>query len=200
MSEVHSAYRISGPALVSFSGSRTSGYMLHEILRAYDWQEAQGWEVGGYADVIGLRNDEGHRIIKALHNANYKWNSGGKREVPRTPSRLVKFPLASAKQTTADVMRFWAAQPFDLGLEPWEGNCDCCFMKGRGIRKRIIRTNPSAPIWWDAHERRLGGWFDRRDTVQALIEEVRQSPDMLDALNGLEHDVECGLVCAADAA
>lgn len=29
-------YRVAGPALISFSGGRTSGYMLHEIVRAYD--------------------------------------------------------------------------------------------------------------------------------------------------------------------
>jgi hypothetical protein len=29
-------YLIEGPALISFSGGRTSAFMLHEILRAFD--------------------------------------------------------------------------------------------------------------------------------------------------------------------
>lgn len=30
-------FRIEGPAVIAFSGGRTSGYMLHEILRAHNW-------------------------------------------------------------------------------------------------------------------------------------------------------------------
>ena len=32
---VHPAYKIEGPALISFSGGRTSGYMLHKIVEAH---------------------------------------------------------------------------------------------------------------------------------------------------------------------
>lgn len=35
---IHPAYRIEGPALISFSGGRTSGFMLHQILAAHDGQ------------------------------------------------------------------------------------------------------------------------------------------------------------------
>jgi 3'-phosphoadenosine 5'-phosphosulfate sulfotransferase (PAPS reductase)/FAD synthetase len=35
LGEPHPAFRIEGPALISFSGGRTSAFMLHEILRAH---------------------------------------------------------------------------------------------------------------------------------------------------------------------
>jgi 3'-phosphoadenosine 5'-phosphosulfate sulfotransferase (PAPS reductase)/FAD synthetase len=35
---IRAGIRIEGPALISFSGGRTSAFMLHEILRAYDGQ------------------------------------------------------------------------------------------------------------------------------------------------------------------
>lgn len=31
----HPSYKIQGPALISFSGGRTSGYMLHQIVQAH---------------------------------------------------------------------------------------------------------------------------------------------------------------------
>lgn len=270
-------YLITGPALISFSGGRTSAYMLYEILRAHDgklpedvhvafantgkereetlrfvhecstrwsvrvnwlergprgameivgynsasragepfaalirekqrlpnWKERwctehlkvrmlfafaelQGWQSGGYAEVVGLRDDEGHRILRGLDRA-------------ATNGCQMRYPLAKAKVTKSVVMAFWRGQDFDLGLEPWEGNCDFCFMKGRGIKKRLIREGKASPVWWADQEREQEGFFDRRDRIVGLIEEVRQSPDMFDETpSDDEHDAECGLLCASD--
>lgn len=271
-----SPYLIQGPALISFSGGRTSGFMLHEILKAFDgklpsdvhvvfantgkereetlrfvyecgvrwnvyiewveWRDSpEGYDVVGfnsasrngepfqalidkkrrlpnwkerwctqflkvkpmtalaasmglapctYREVVGLRYDEGHRIFKGIARSE-------------KDGRQVIWPLAKAKVTKADVMAFWAAQPFDLGLNGWEGNCDLCFLKGRGIRKHIIRNNPQAASWWDDREREQNGFFDRRDLVSELVAEVAKSPTMFDEPLE-EYDVECGLYCATD--
>lgn len=276
-------YRITGPALISFSGGRTSAFMLRQILDAHDgrlpedvvvafantgkereetlrfvyecgsrwgvpivwlewrrggkgfeevgynsasragepfaeliawkqrlpnWQErwctsflkvmpltglaAQlGWSPGAYDEVIGLRHDEGHRILKGLANAERE-------------GRSLRYPLADAGVVSADVRAFWRAQPFDLQLEPWEGNCDLCFMKGRGIKKRIIRDDPSRAAWWAAQEsehkgKQERGWFDRRDSIAGLVAEVRATPTLFDEPSpDDEHDVECGLTCGGD--
>ncbi len=275
-------YYIEGPALISFSGGRTSAYMLHEILQANDgklppgirvafantgkereetlrfvhecetrwnvrvhWIEyrdnADGFEVvgynsasrqgepfqamidkkkrlpnwkerwctdrlkvqpmtdwsislglapGQYTEVIGLRYDEGHRILKGLENAEKR-------------GRKCLYPLSKARVTKFDVMAFWREQPFDLGLEPWEGNCDLCFLKGRGLKKRIIRDDPSRALWWSNNEskhkgKQERGWFDRRDSIAGLLAEVRRQPTMFDNPDDFEYDVECGLHCAAD--
>ena len=171
-------------------------YLKVRVLTGFS--ESLGWKTGEYGEVIGLRNDEGHRIIRALNNASFKMVK--KVEVPRVPARKVLFPLAKAKITKADVMAFWSEQPFDLGLHPWEGNCDLCFLKGRGIRKAIIRDNPALAAWWDAQEsveRGNGrGWFDRRDRIAELVDEVRRSPDFFeDRAQFGEYDTECGVSC-----
>lgn len=153
-----------------------------------DFAMSLGLMPGSYTEVIGLRYDEGYRILKGLESADKR-------------GRKVLYPLSKAKVTKADVMAFWAAQPFDLRLEPWEGNCDLCFLKGRGIRKRIIRADQSRAEWWARNEtenkgKQERGWFDRRDSVAGLLDEVRRTPDIFDQFDPEEYDVECGLHCS----
>lgn len=283
-------YLIQGPALISFSGGRTSAYMLHEIVSAHngtlppdivvafantgkerpetlrfvhecasrwgvkvhwlEWRAGKpgyaevgynsasrlgepfealikqkqrlpngherwctqylkvlpmfalmraelGLEPGQYAETIGLRDDEGLRILTGMERAE-------------KDQRRVSYPLAKAKVVKVNVLTFWLGentnpkklthplpQGFDLGLEPWEGNCDLCFQKGKGIRKRIIRDDPAVSTWWDIQEREQNGWFDKRDLVSELIEQVRTSPMFFDEPDDFEYDVECGTNCPA---
>jgi hypothetical protein len=272
-------YLVTGPAMISFSGGRTSGYMLHQIVQAHggtlppdvrvafantgkereetlrfvhecgsrwgvdihwlEWRRGEGvfekvgfnsasrngepfadlitkkssmprgtmrfcseflkvrplmalatsygWVGGEYSEVIGLRYDEGHRILKGLANADrFK--------------RKCLYPLSKAKVRKADVMAFWAAQPFDLGLEPWEGNCDLCFLKGAAIRRRILRDRPHVADWWIEQEQKVGYAFTSRETVTELVDQVRRAPTLFDEPDAEEYDVECGLHCATDEA
>lgn len=146
-----------------------------------------GWEAGQYTEVIGLRDDEGHRILKGLESAD-------------KAGRKVLYPLARAKVVKSTVMDLWAKMDFDLGLQPWEGNCDFCFMKGRGIRKRLIRDGATSPNWWAEKEEQQDGWFDRRDSVVGLIQECARSPELFDDPDDYEYDVECGSHCEPDGA
>ena len=157
-----------------------------------DFAASLGLVPGEYAEVIGLRYDEGMRIMKGIANAEKR-------------GRKCMWPLSRARVTKADVMAFWRAQAFDLGLEPWEGNCDLCFLKGRGIKKAIIRQDASRAEWWAANEtahkgKQERGWFDRRDSISGLVEEVRRSPGIFDVIDDEEYDAECGLTCSGEAA
>jgi 3'-phosphoadenosine 5'-phosphosulfate sulfotransferase (PAPS reductase)/FAD synthetase len=293
MMEVHPAYHIKGPALISFSGGRTSAYMLHEILRAHNgklpddvvvcfantgkereetlrfvhecgsrwgvsihWLEfvpggfeevcynsasrdgapfeklinkkgylpnavtrfctselkvrpmkafalSLGW--GHWSNVIGLRYDEGHRIIKQ-HIANDQ----------RKERWTTAMPMASAKHTKrGHVLPFWLGgnidpralieplpQGFDLGLRDYEGNCDLCMLKSRGALKRLMRDHPGMSEWWQARERTIGtkasasgAKFTTEYSYADLEREVRTQPFMTGLLDDEEYDVECGLTC-----
>lgn len=294
-------YFITGPALISFSGGRTSAFMLHEILRAHggklpedvvvafentgkereetlrfvhdcsvrwnvrvrwlEWRDTEaGYEEVGFNsaaragepfdaliakrgfvpnqgarfcsvtlktrtarnfavnglgwhhwdNIIGLRYDEGHRVLNALAR-----NDTGKDRFKAV------MPMSRAKHTKADVLRFWLGentdprnlthplpQGFDLGLADYEGNCDLCFLKSRGKLKRIIRDNPGAAEWWIAKERETlvtaraanGAEWREGESYADLEREVLTQPYMPGLLddNDEEYDAECGLHCAAE--
>lgn len=253
MSAIRNPYLIEGPALISFSGGRTSAYMLHQILQAHggtlppdvhvvfantgkereetlrfvhecgsrwgvqvrwlEWQDREGrktppddrfQEVGlnsasrkgeplqalfrrkkylpnavtrfctaeakidtmkqfmlaqGYkkwTNVVGLRYDEGHRVLKQINRnrlGKERWQS--------------VMPLSDAKIVKADVMAFWLGanldprnptlplpQGFDLGLRDYEGNCDGCMLKGYEVLAFQERERPGYLDWWIGEERR----------------------------------------------
>jgi 3'-phosphoadenosine 5'-phosphosulfate sulfotransferase (PAPS reductase)/FAD synthetase len=276
-------YLITGPALISFSGGRTSAYMLKQILDAYGgvlpddvvvtfantgkereetlrfvhdcatyWNVKVRWleyrvgdqrfeEVGfnsasragepfaaliakknylpnsvtryctqelkirvmrdfakgalgwrNWVNVIGLRYDEGHRVLKAL-NAN---DSG------KQPWRNA-MPMSKAKVTKRDVELFWASQPFDLQLKPYEGNCDLCFLKSKAKLAALIRENPKMADWWIAQEQSVttdnpSGHRFGDFSFAFMADSVDRQGFFFD--DGEEYDAECGISCASEAA
>lgn len=281
-------YAITGPALISFSGGRTSAFMLRQILDAHggtlpadvvvvfantgkereetlrfvhecetrwsvriwwvEWRDTPaGYEVVGYnsasrlgepfealiskrgfvpnqgarycsvtlktrtirnfavgelgwshwVNQIGLRYDEGMRVMKALAR-----NDANKDRFKAA------MPMAKARHTKRDVMDFWSRQPFDLGLRDYEGNCDLCFLKARGKLEALMRENPAMADWWIAQEDRCeltasdpsGARFRLGQPYAEIAAFARNQTHLFDILDDEEFDAECGLVCAGDAA
>lgn len=276
-----SPYRINGPARISFSGGRTSAFMLHQIIQAHggqlpdhihvcfantgkereetlrfvhecgsrwnvkihwiEWRDSKdgfeevgfnsasrngepfealirkkgmppnwqarfctqflkvvamkafakslSWEDGSYVEVIGLRHDEGGRLLKM-----YERNE--------TEATKCIAPLSKAKITKRDVMAFWKAQPFDLALVPGESNCDLCMMKSMKTRMAIMRRFPDSAKWWMRMEQETSGFFDRHARYAELYRQVRDQGHLFDGflddttMDDEEHDTECGLLCA----
>lgn len=144
-----------------------------------------------WQSMIGLRYDEGLRVMKALARNDAKkerWTS--------------IMPLSKARVTKRDVMAFWAAQSFDLQLQPHEGNCDMCFLKSRAKLMRLIRDNPGMAEWWQEQERTTkaktpaGARFVIEYSYRDLERAVADSP-AFPGFDDDEHDAECGLTCAA---
>ena len=226
-------YRVPRPAVVSFSGGRTSGYLLKHILDAYggrlpsdvsvvfantgmerpetldfvdtcasawgvdvawleyDWNEPHRTRVvdhrsasragepfaaliarKGFVPSVNIRFCTGflkrYRIeAYARHRLGLKrWHSvvGLRADEPRRVWRMraedcgsrtgahAALPLADAGVVEADVLSWWKAQPFDLAIPGYAGNCTLCFLKGRGKLLHLIRENPALAEWWIAQE------------------------------------------------
>jgi 3'-phosphoadenosine 5'-phosphosulfate sulfotransferase (PAPS reductase)/FAD synthetase len=232
---VSDAFRIDGPAMISFSGGRTSGYMLWRLLEANLWadgsvhvlfantgkerletlrfveQVERAWRVpihwvergrGEVAPIAAARDGEPFEALIRerrfcpnpvarfctqelkirpmrdwmLRHGYEHWTNvvGIRADEPRRVAKMrasaetrserweIALPLAEAGVTEADVMAFWQRQPFDLELQPHEGNCDLCFLKGPRKRQQIMRDRPDLAVWWIAQEDRTGTTFPCR--------------------------------------
>jgi 3'-phosphoadenosine 5'-phosphosulfate sulfotransferase (PAPS reductase)/FAD synthetase len=155
------------------------------------FMQARGYV--NWTNVIGLRGDEMHRVFKAIERSE----SG--KEPWRNAMPMAQRAAGPVRQQ--DVLNFWARQPFDLGLRPYEGNCDLCFLKSRAKKKAIIRDDPSRAEWWGRMETTAGGRFTTEYSYADLVREVAASPLLpLEDGDDEEFDAECGLWCPGEAA
>jgi hypothetical protein len=118
----------------------------------------------GYEKVIGFRADEPSRVFK-IRNA--------------PDGHRVSYPLYSAGIDKQTVNSFWRAQPFDLELREWEGNCDLCFLKGVRKRRAIMRDKPELAQWWVRIEHETAATFRAHGKnylalLKESIQEARQ--------------------------
>lgn len=147
------------------------------------FMQDQGYD--RWTNVVGLRADEMHRVNKSRAPNKERW--------------VTALPLADAGITNRMVRAFWAEQPFDLQLLPFEGNCDGCFLKARPKLWEVERTKPGTLQWWSDMETGPGkGRFVTEYSYAELIRDVRRQPDMFAGLlsdDQVEMDAECGLWC-----
>lgn len=124
-----------------------------------------GWDLEATTDAIGLRADEPRRVAKLEGRTPGVWECG-----------YPVAPLARAGVTEADVMAFWAAQPFDLKLSQHEGNCDLCMLKAKGKVLRILQSRPDLADWWAGWEAKTGQRFrNDRPGYAALAADAKSS-------------------------
>lgn len=135
-----------------------------KILTTVRYLKSLGWD--HWTNAIGFRADEPLRIAK-LGNGN------------RCQDEDPVCPLASAGVTKADVLAWWRRQPFDLRLQPWESNCDHCFLKDRQFILAGMRDDPGSAGWWIRMEQ--GGGLFRSDRADyATMLELSQRPGLFD--------------------
>lgn len=128
-----------------------------KIITARDFMRSRGYD--HWTSVMGLRFDEPARVSRVRAREPDEWD--------------VACPLYDARVTGADVLAFWRAQPFDLGLRPHESNCDGCYLKSAQILERIERDHPGTLDWWHAQEKRIGATFKPNLPREKIIKRAR---------------------------
>jgi len=135
-----------------------TGDLKVKVARRYIKAEL-GWD--DWQSFVGIRFDEPRR-----------WKIEGRSS--RFKKEDLSLPLKAARITERDVLEFWKRQPFDLGLKSYEGNCDLCFLKGRGKRLRIMADEPGRAEWWIKMEARTGQPFRREGSYSTLADIARR--------------------------
>ena len=102
-----------------------------KILPARRYLMSLGWTE--WVNAVGIRADEPARKRPSPDKRVRRW-----------------FPLEDV--TKRDVLRFWAAQPFDLRVGDGFGNCDGCFLKSEATLAALARLYPERHKWWEAQE------------------------------------------------
>jgi 3'-phosphoadenosine 5'-phosphosulfate sulfotransferase (PAPS reductase)/FAD synthetase len=106
--------------------------------------------VTDYTSFNGIRYDEPKRWQKAK-DSDYD----------------VELPLVKWKVTKKDVLQWWKEQDFDLMVNEPYGNCDCCFLKGKGKLAIIAKEKPELFDWWIEKES-VGRQWKKEITYQQI--------------------------------
>lgn len=119
-----------------------------------------------------------HRYLKSIGVKEYTSFNGIRYDEPRRWSKIknseydVELPLVDWKITKQDVLDFWKQQDFDLMVNEPYGNCDGCFLKGKGKLAIIAKEKPELFDWWIEKETEGKQW-KKEITYQAILDKAQ---------------------------
>ena len=125
------------------------------------------------------------RYLKSLNVYDYTSFNGIRYDEPRRWNRIkannfdVELPLVKWKITKQDVLDFWAKQDFDLQVNEPYGNCDCCFLKGKGKLAIIAKEKPELFDWWIGKETQGRQW-KKETTYQNILDKAQSQMGLWD--------------------
>jgi len=114
------------------------------------------------------------RYLKSLGIIEYTSFNGIRYDEPRRWQKIklndydVELPLVKWKITKNDVLNWWEKQSFDLMVNEPYGNCDGCFLKGKGKLSIIAKEKPELIDWWINVEKESGHQFKKEITYQQI--------------------------------
>jgi len=107
-----------------------------------------------FTNYNGIRYDEPRRWSKAKNLPDYY---------------SIELPLVKMKVTKQDVLDWWKLQDFDLMVNEPYGNCDCCFLKGKGKLSIIAKEKPELFQWWIDAENKAKATFKKETSYTNIL-------------------------------
>ena len=126
------------------------------------------------------------RYLKSLGVIDYTSFNGIRYDEPRRWAKIeatnldVELPLVKWKTTKADVLNWWKQQPFDLMVNEPYGNCDGCFLKGKGKLSIIAKEKPELFDWWIDQETKSGNTFKKEISYQQIKDKAQSQLGLWD--------------------
>jgi 3'-phosphoadenosine 5'-phosphosulfate sulfotransferase (PAPS reductase)/FAD synthetase len=142
-----------------------------------------------------LKIDTLHRYLKSIGITDYTSFNGIRYDEPRRWNKIkdngydVELPLVKWKITKSDVLNFWKQQEFDLMVNEPYGNCDCCFLKGKGKLSIIAKEKPELLDWWIKKE--INSTFKKEISYQQLKDKSQSQLGLWD--NDLSFECFCNI-------
>jgi len=126
------------------------------------------------------------RYLKSIGIKHYTSFNGIRYDEPRRWSKIqstdldIELPLVKWKIEKKDVLNWWKLQPFDLKVNEPYGNCDCCFLKGKGKLSIIAKEKPNLFDWWIEKENNSKGTFKKEISYSELRNKAQSQLGLFD--------------------
>jgi len=121
-----------------------------------------------------MKIDTLKRYLKSIGVDDYVSFNGIRYDEPRRWQKIkntdmeIELPLVKWKTTKFDVLNWWEKQPFDLKVNEPYGNCDCCFLKGKGKLSIIAKEKPELFDWWIDMENKTESTFKKEISYEKI--------------------------------
>jgi 3'-phosphoadenosine 5'-phosphosulfate sulfotransferase (PAPS reductase)/FAD synthetase len=123
---------------------------------------------------VELKIETLRRYLKSIGVDDFISYNGIRYDEPRRWAKTkhldIELPLVKWKVTKNDVINYWNMQNFKLNINEPYGNCDCCFLKGKGKLAIIAKEKPELFNWWINAEIDKGYTFKKEISYQQLLE------------------------------
>ena len=139
-----------------------------------------------YCKSIGVR--EWNHFVGIRHDEPRRWS-----KTSFLPQYMdVQHPMVKWKTKKSDVLSWWGKQDFDLMVNEPYGNCDGCFLKGKGKLAIIAKEKPELFDWWINNEKQTKNTFKKEISYQMLKDKSLAQQGLFDG----DPSFEC--FCNAD--